>query len=379
MLTYFEIENFRSFESGEDSGLDFCGEKRNFPSTNVAIIFGNNASGKTNLVKAIEFFRDIFSLYQGGSVPHHLFFAHQSNKDKHIHIKCEIIIDGNSFWYENKLQIKEDILESVNESLTIIAYKTNSEKRLFEYESCSQEALHLSSYLVKAKSPKPENRHYITQFLNYVKNINIVSRHLESYLNQVANHLMQDAALKQSLLSMISNFDLHISHIDEQRHDFLEGQVLMQFHHQDLGNMLPPECESHGTLGLYVLLYFILLTLRDNRLLLVDEIETAIHPDIVEVMIRIIKRNRLQKKHAYPQFIFTSHQTELMKLLGSKRAIFLAEKNQRGATKISNAEDFVNIGGVRDAYKQYKLGRLGAVPLLSEELEKLALQLRKGL
>jgi len=34
---------------------------------------------------------------------------------------------------------------------------------------------------------------------------------------------------------------------------------------------------------------------------------------------------------------------------------------------------------VRDAYKQYKLGRLGAVPLLSEELEKLALQLRKGL
>lgn len=378
MLTYFEIENFRSFESGEDSGLDLCGEKRNFPPTNVAIIFGNNASGKTNLIKAIEFFRDIFSLYQGGSVPHHLFFAHQSNKDKHIHIKCEIIIDGNSFWYENRLQIKQDILESINESLTVIPYKNNSEKQLFEYENSSQEALHLSSYLVKAKSSS-KNQLYITQFLNYIKKINIVSRNFESYLNQVANHLMQDTALKQSLLSMISQFDLHISNIDEQRHDFLEGQVLMQFHHQDLGKMLPPECESHGTLGLYVLLYFILLTLRDNRLLLVDEIETAIHPDIVEVIIRIIKKNRLQKKHSYPQFIFTTHQTELMNLLGSKRAIFLAEKNQRGATKISSAEEFVNLRGVRDAYKQYKLGRLGAIPFLSEELEELAIQLRKGL
>jgi len=379
MLSYFEIENFRSFESGDESGLDLCGENRSFPPTNVAVIFGNNASGKTNLIKAIEFFRDIFGLYQGGFVPHHLFFAHQNNEDKHIHIKCEIILEGNNFWYENRLRIEHDILESVNESLTVIPYGTQSDKLLFQYESLHQEMLHLSSYLVKAKLPHEENQHYARQFLNYVKSIKVVSKQFESYMTEVSNHLMQNAALKQSLITLISHLDLHITDIFSHQNDFLNGQVHIQFHHQDLGKMLPLECESHGTLGLYVLLYFILLTLRDNGLLLVDEIESAIHPDLVEVMIRIINKNKLQKKHRYPQFIFTSHQTELMTLLDHKRAIFLAEKTQRGATQISNAEDFVKISDVKDAYEQYKLGRLGAVPLLSEKLEDLAIQLRQEL
>jgi hypothetical protein len=378
MLTYFEIENFLSFESGENAVLDFCGENRSFPPTNVAIIFGNNASGKTNLIKAIEFFRDILSLYQGGSAPHHLFFAHKTNPDNQIRIKCEIVLGGNRFWYENRLQIESDQLESVFESLTLVLYQTSQEQILFQHNNTHQETLYLPSYLVKAKLTDEYNQSYVRQFLNYVKNIKIVSKHFESYSQEVANHLMQDAVLKQSVLSMISQLDLHIADIPEQRHDFLNEQVSIQFHHQDLGKMLPLEYESHGTVGLYVLLYFILLTLRDNGLLLVDEIESAIHPDIVEVMVRLVKRNIKQKKHRYPQFFFTTHQTELMKLLGSKRAIFLAEKNNRGATKISSAADFVNIGDVKDVCKQYKLGCLGAVPLLSEKLEGLAIQLREG-
>jgi AAA15 family ATPase/GTPase len=355
-------------------GLDLCGDNRSVPPTNVAMIFGNNASGKTNLISAIEFFRDIFSFYPGPSVPLH--FAHQNNDNRQIHIQSEMVLNGHSFWYENTLRTAPDMIESVNETLTVIPYQTNHEKTLFQYDNSAQEALHLPSYLVKAKITEPENQQYVKQFISYIKNIKIVSKQFESYLNDVANHLMQDNALKQALLVMIREFDLHISDIDEQRHDFLNGQIHIQFHHQDLGRRLPLAYESHGTLGLYVLLYFLLLTLRDNGLLLVDEIENALHPDIVEVMIRIIKKNDLQKSPRYPQFIFTTHQTELMKLLDSKRAIFLAEKNHRGATKISSAEDFVHLGDVIEAYQQYKLGRLGAVPILSEKLEDLAVQLR---
>ncbi|MCK5716400.1 MAG: AAA family ATPase [Thiomargarita sp.] len=376
MLSYFEIENFLSFESGEDSGLNFCGKKRAFPPTNVAMIFGNNASGKTNLIKAIEFFQNIF-LQQGG-VSKQLFFAHQNNKNTLIHIECEIIIEGNSFWYENTLQITEDMLESLNETLTVIFYHTTLEKKLFQYESSPQENLHLSSYLVKANVAKEDKQH-VKQFLNYVKNITIVSKHINSYVPEVVKHLIQDVELKKSLISLISQFDLHISDTHEQKYDLFGEQVHVQFHHQDLGKILPQESESHGTLGLYVLIYFILLTLRDNRLLIIDEIESAIHLDIVEVIIRIITKNRLQKKYRYPQFIFTTHQIELMKLLGSKRAIFLVEKNSRGATNIHCAEDFENISSVKNAYKQYKLGRLGAVPFLSEKIEQLAIKLRKGM
>lgn len=381
MLTYFEIENFLSFASGEDCGFDLCGENKDFPPTNVAIIFGNNASGKTNLIKAFEFFREIFSLSQSNFASHYLFFA--NNEEQHIRLKCEIILDGNIYWYENTLTMQHDILnifESINESLTVIPYKkADQEKLLFQSENSPQPAQHLLSYLVHAQLTDKDNQQELKQFLNYVKTIKIVSKPFETYLTEVANHLVQDVELKQSLITMLSQFDLHIAQVSEKRHKFLKEQVQIQFHHQDLGKMLPLKYESNGTLGLYVLLYFILLTLRDDGLLLVDQIETAIHPDIVELMIHIIKKTRLKKKYRYPQFIFTTHQIELMTLLESKRAIFLLEKNNQGATQIHNAEDFVDIGSVKDVYKQYRLGYLGAVPFLTEQLEDLAERLRKEL
>ena len=376
MLSYFEIENFFSFESGEESGLDLCGEKRTFPPTNVSIIFGNNASGKTNLIKAIGFFQNILSVSQRTvAASKHVFFAHKDNKEEKIHIKCEIIIEGNTFWYENTLHIKKDVFKSVAETLSVTPY--NAKQDILLYESSDQEILHLSSYLVIAKLEEEKN-HYVEQFLNYVKNIKMVSKYFEHYVNEVSSYIRQDIELKQSLISMLSQLDLHITNIHLYPSDLLDNKVHIQFYHQDLGKELPIKYESHGTVGLYVLLYFILITLRDNSLLIVDEIENAIHPDIIEVIIRIIQKKSLKKKSCYPQFIFTTHQIELMTLLGNKRAIFLAEKNSRGATHINNAEDFENIKSVKNAYKQYKLGRLGAIPLLSEEIEQLAIQLREN-
>jgi len=375
MLTYFEIKNFRSFE---DISISWCSENSSAPPSNVSVIFGNNASGKTTLIRAVEFFRDLFGSYQGGCTPANLVFAHCDNTSRKIELSCEVVLDGDAYWYNNTLKINNDILESSAESLSFTPFRARTEHTLFQYNGDDGGKLRLSSYLLRARS---EDNHYqrIQKFLLYVQNIHTISKRIEEYVPNVAKALMQDKDLKTKLVTMLSNFDLHIDQVEEKRDDFLNDQVHVQFHHQDLNRTLPMKHESHGTQGLYVLLYYILITLRDQSLLLIDEIESAIHPDIVELLIKIIQKKGLNKSKRYPQFVFTSHQVELMTLLGSKRAIFLAEKNSRGASSLRCAADFSAIGGVRDAYDKYKLRRLGAVPDLSEELENIAKELRHSM
>jgi len=376
MLTYFEIKNFRSFE---DVSINWCSENSSAPPSNVSVIFGNNASGKTTLIRAVEFFRNLFDNYQSGSTLTHLVFAHCDNESSQIELSCEIILDGDSYWYSNTLQIEGKILESLSETLEFTPFRARTSRCLFKKSGDDLGQLRLSSYLLRARVDDANDHQRIQKFLHYVQNIHTISKRIEEYVPNVAKTLMQDKDLKTKLVTMLSNFDLHINQVEEKRDDFLNDQVHVQFHHHDLNRTLPMKHESHGTQGLYVLLFYILTTLRDQSLLLIDEIENAIHPDIVELLIKIIQKKGLNKSKRYPQFVFTSHQVELMTLLGSKRAIFLAEKNSRGASTLRCAADFSAIGGVRDAYDKYKLGRLGAVPDLSEELENIAKDLRQSM
>jgi len=376
MLTYFEIQNFRSFEN---VSVDWCGENNTSPPSNVSVIFGNNASGKTTLIRAVEFLRDIFGSYQGGIAPNNLLFAHCDNQNRQIEIKCEIVLEGDTYWYHNILQIDDDILESSYELLEYTPFRARTPKELFLYEGDDVGKLRLSSYLLRARADDENDAQRIRCFLKYIESIHTISKQIVEYVPDVAKALMRDPSLKQNLESMLSSFDLHIDTVTERRNDFLDGKVHVEFHHQDLGRTLPMEHESHGTQGLYVLLFYILTAMRDQSLLLIDEIESAIHPDIVELLIRMIQKKGINKGQRYPQFIFTSHQVELMKSLCSKRSIFLAEKDGQGASTIQSAADFAGIGGVRDAYAKYKHGRLGAVPELSEELESIAIKLRANM
>jgi len=376
VLTYFEIKNFRSFE---DVFVDWCGENNSAPPSNVSVIFGNNASGKTTLIRAVEFLRDLFGSYQGGSAPSNLLFAHCDNKNRDIELTCEIVLDGDTYCYKNILQVDDDILESTYEQLEFTPFRARTSRELFLYEGENLGKLRLSSYLLRARADDERDAHRIRDFLNYIENIDTISKQIEQYIPDVAKALMRDTELKKQLEGMLGNFDLHVDTITEKRNDFLDGQVHVEFHHHDLENTLAMEHESHGTKGLYVLLFYILTAMRDRSLLLIDEIESAIHPDIVELLIRMIQKKGISKGKRYPQFIFTSHQVELMKSLGNKRSIFLAEKNRRGASSIQCAADFEGIGGVRDAYTNYKRGRLGAVPDLSEDLENIVKELRSSL
>lgn len=96
-----------------------------------------------------------------------------------------------------------------------------------------------------------------------------------------------------------------------------------------------------------------------NKILVVDELDSSLHPKIVELLI---------EKHCdsenVSQLIFTSHNTHLMdSKLMRRDQIWLTERDVNGATQLRSVHDFEGREG-EDIEKRYYAGRYRALPIL---------------
>lgn len=94
--------------------------------------------------------------------------------------------------------------------------------------------------------------------------------------------------------------------------------------------------ESKGTLKLLALLQRILSALAYGGLLLVDDIEANLHPDIVGHLIGLLQDRRQNKKQA--QLIFSFYNPALTETMASEQ-LWLVAKNEAGQTVLSCAAD----------------------------------------
>ena len=99
-----------------------------------------------------------------------------------------------------------------------------------------------------------------------------------------------------------------------------------------------------------------------------DELDSSLHPLLLEFVVELFHSQKINKKNA--QLIFTTHDpTTLTSKLFRRDQIWFVEKNQYGATEVFSLHD---VQGVKkdSAYgRAYLLGKFGAVP--SPSIEKL--------
>jgi AAA15 family ATPase/GTPase len=124
--------------------------------------------------------------------------------------------------------------------------------------------------------------------------------------------------------------------------------------------------ESSGTRAYFEMLGPLLDGLRDASGVLIDELESSLHPNLSSQIIRIFSEPSLNPKGA--QLLFTSHDTNLLDLgLLRRDQIWFTEKGHDGATNLARLSDFrprkdQNIGAA------YLHGRFGAIPFLDDDL-----------
>ena len=151
---------------------------------------------------------------------------------------------------------------------------------------------------------------------------------------------------------------------------FLDDVVRnLWFEHQGDGSRpgrLSLERESAGTVVWLALVVPAVVTLQQGGVLVVDEIDSSLHPHLVEMLIGFFADE--QKNPLGAQLICTTHDSYLISPQSSVKLepeqIWLTEKGNDGASELYSLADFPRHKGANVA-KRYLSGRYGGVPSLA--------------
>ena len=125
--------------------------------------------------------------------------------------------------------------------------------------------------------------------------------------------------------------------------------------------------ESSGTLKLFVLMTFIIKGLKQGNVLLIDELDSSLHPLLVQAILSHIEDRRINQTGL--QLIYTSHDSHILARRVNLRRdqIWFADKNQAEESTLIRLSEFKTRNDY-DISSNYLLGRFGAVPILGAGL-----------
>ncbi|MFS0725685.1 AAA family ATPase [Paenibacillus sp. 1P07SE] len=420
MLIEFRASNFLSYR--DEVVLSMVADKnRELAETNTfkqgnltllktATIFGANASGKTNLITAMFFLNQLFRTKTDldalfANLP--TFKLDTYSDENPIGFELSFFLNGQRHRYGIELD-HQGICE---EWLYFVPNRT---------EACyfvrdRNGILTTGSYFGDKKALdfiKPDRRRpfiftlgqdSIKQF-EWAKQILIyLSSHMKPIQSDTAyTALIQEQLVdqkpdsflqKEELVSLLKAADIGVTNISvakekrtQEEIEFLNrlGTLLentreiedvkyetyMHHHKYDDSNQLageeqfPLDMESRGTVKLYNLQYPILQALKYGGILLVDEIDSSLHPLVCERIIQMFNSSVHNPKHA--QLICTTHNTLLMNpALLRRDQIFFTEKNKYGVSSLYSLYDIdLDIRNNFNYLNNYLAGRFGAVPYL---------------
>jgi len=127
--------------------------------------------------------------------------------------------------------------------------------------------------------------------------------------------------------------------------------------------------ESDGTRRLFSLAHPLIQALVEGRIVIVDELDARLHPNLALELIRLFHHPEGNERHA--QLIFTTHNTNLLSAkLFRRDQVWFVEKSRQGASDLYSLVEYRGDGKLvrNDASfeKDYIAGRYGAVPFIGD-------------
>jgi AAA15 family ATPase/GTPase len=182
-----------------------------------------------------------------------------------------------------------------------------------------------------------------------------------------------DSQLLADVSTIVQRFDTGISGLliegrEVPGHTGSVRPQLMVLHPTKIGHILwPLQEESMGTQRLFTLATRLVLAFRSGLLVLVDELGSNIHPNITREIVRLFQDPKTNPKGA--QLIFTSHDNTLQQRnLLRRDQIWFTQKRTDGSTELYPLTDFHPRNDLA-IDKAYLDGRFGAVPQLPQDEE----------
>ncbi|MBI9056086.1 MAG: ATP-binding protein [Bacteroidales bacterium] len=124
--------------------------------------------------------------------------------------------------------------------------------------------------------------------------------------------------------------------------------------------------ESTGTIKLFLIMLSILDIVKNNKILLIDEIGESLHTDIIEYIFNLFRAGN------EAQLICTTHNTKFLNLTKFRKdQIFFVNKKDNASSDLYSLFDYSDFRDTMDLEKAYLQGRFDAVPFVNDSLENL--------
>lgn len=411
MLVEFRVKNFRSFKEEQvlslvatkDNSLEnnkISTSRKDIPSLlRSAVIYGANASGKSNLLKAIGCMRLIFAIAMPSPPPvrNHLldkfkpFLFDSKSPDSPIAFEVTFLLDTVRYQYSFSWA-KERIV-----SERLLVYKTARPQKWFERrfnEEISDDEYTFSPSLKGDKQSWKEKTAQETLFLWTAAQFNSqqirpifewisqkfevflnesplnIGTHFEhmNYLQYTINEYKREQTLENSdsrkILNFMTSLDTGVTDIKIESN----GQPLF-VHRTNKGEVasFPIKDESTGTVQLFNLAGPIFHVLNKGHILIIDELDRHFHPLLIRELVKIFHDPEKNRNNA--QLIFVTHDVSLLKadLLRRDQVWFVEKDPQTQESTLYPLSDFKQEDDdMRYLEKDYLVGCYGAIPYLSD-------------
>ena len=117
--------------------------------------------------------------------------------------------------------------------------------------------------------------------------------------------------------------------------------------------------ESAGTKQLFSMLFFLLNAVKNGKVFLLDEFDLSLHTKLADFVIDLFHAG------STAQFVFTSHNTNLINVKRLRRdQILFTNKKDDGSTELYSLYDYKDFRENMDAEKGYLQGRFDAIPIV---------------
>lgn len=424
MIQELTIKNFLSFKEATTFSFEATNDKTledyqvvQIGSTRLlrfALVYGANASGKSNLLAAFEFLWHFwFSRKQAKADPigAQPFKLDQVTPNEPSSFELVFFIGDLKYKYEveldNKVVYRERLSyyktiqptlllnRTLDKGLSVVKLHADLKVSKAALEELSLKCLPNMSFFA-AKEMVNVAIPFVDEVLNWMGIVGLIDvvKPETDVFSSAARYISDSNKLKDFLLGFMQRSDFNIAEIivkrekgllsdemfeillhdknltDDAKQMLLDGwapiQVNVNFKHEVITArgretyFLPSGSQSAGTrrgFGIETEIYHACVL---ESFLAIDEIEASLHPELIEFIL-----TRFLQEKGRSQLLITTHYDPLLDEVDDmyrKDMVWFTEKGEDGATKLYSLADFKGLNKISSFRKFYRNGRFGALP-----------------
>lgn len=364
-----------TFGIGEESAISL---------NRCCTLFGANASGKSNVVKALAFFKwftlnSSKEVQAGEGIPVRNFALSSISVAEPSLFEIMIYADGNTYRYGFEVNTKKVCREWL--------YVKGDRKRSKEIELFYREGNHFEIHpkfsIGKELADKNMvrdnalllslagqfNDPFAKTIMKWLNDTIIITANSEAETWGMALKAMENPKTRKKIVDFSRYADLGIDDISLSELGVLTSHTQYDDDGRETASVTfsMKESESEGTVKYFSLAFPILDTLEHGKRLIVDEFGSRLHTLLITRVVSLFNTKMGNPNKA--QLMVTLHDTNLLNnSLLRRDQIWFTQKNGRGESQLYSLSDY-KVRSDASYEKDYLLGKYGATPII-EDLSK---------